>query len=143
MQPDDSTTATEATEAPAGDVDQADAAAVADPAGDEATEAADDEPAPNPVSPPSLGRIVHYRLNQADAAAINTRRGGRALQLGVPVSMLGNEAASGQVFPAKVVRTWGGTTVNLQVTLDGDDAYWAASRQHGDGDGQWFWPPMV
>ncbi|GAA4560510.1 hypothetical protein [Planotetraspora kaengkrachanensis] len=32
---------------------------------------------------------------------------------------------------------------NLQVLLDGNDAYWATSRTEGDEPGRWSWPPRV
>jgi len=49
--------------------------------------------------------------------------------------------AEGEQYPAVVVRTFGGTTVNLHVLLDGNDTYWATSRMEGDDPGQWSWPP--
>jgi hypothetical protein len=89
---------------------------------------------------PTIGRIVHYRLSEADAAAINRRRAGCATRDGVDVQTLGNHAAEGDVCPATVVRTFGGPAANLQVHLDGTDAYWATSRSEGDGPGYWAWP---
>jgi hypothetical protein len=90
-----------------------------------------------PVPAPSIGRIVHYRLSEYDAEAIN---GVRNDPNGHD---RGNTAAAGQVFPADVVRVFGGPAVNLQVKLDGTDTYWATSRTPGDGEGEWFWPPRV
>lgn len=95
---------------------------------------------------PTLGRIVHYVLSEADAEAVNRRRddfdtatpGHTGLQAHV-----GNRAEAGQVFPATVVRTFGGDAANLQVSLDGTDTYWATSRQEGDQPGTWCWPPRV
>lgn len=107
---------------------------------------------------PSLGRVVHYTLTESDAAAINKRRDdfgayNRAhsgAQPGDPgatghIAHVGNRAEAGQVYPAQVVRVFdpSTTTVNLQVTLDGTDTYWATSRGEGDGPGTWCWPPRV
>jgi hypothetical protein len=94
---------------------------------------------------PSIGRIVHYKLTQADAAAINKRRAdvknpgaGMASQI-----IVGNDAAEGQVCAATVVRTFGGPAANLQVHLDGTDTYWATSRTEGTEPGTWAWPPRT
>ena len=85
--------------------------------------------------PPSLGRIVHYTLSDYDAAAITQRR--------KDDSTVANLVCGGQVFPAIVVRVFGGTTINLKVFLDGDDTYWATSRVEGADQGTWCWPPRV
>lgn len=100
------------------------------------------------MSKPSIGRIVLYRLNQADADAINRRRdhfdtvmpGKTGLQAHV-----GNDAEAGQMFPAQIVRVFGpGDNINLQVALDGNDSYWATSRGLGEyQEGCWMWPPRV
>jgi hypothetical protein len=96
----------------------------------------------------SVGRIVHYTLNQADADAINRRRAdftaaeSAAGRTGF-VGHVGNSASEGDVCAAVVVRTWGYPSVNLQVLLDGTDTYWATSRSEGDGPGHWSWPPRV
>ena len=84
---------------------------------------------------PTIGRIVHYTLNGADVSMIS----GSASHSRNPVS-------AGQVYPAMIVRTWGDTpdsAVNLQVFLDGDGSYWATSRQCGEGEGHWAWPPRA
>ena len=96
---------------------------------------------------PTIGRIVHYCLNEADAEAINRRRadfrtyeGGNTGHVG----HTGNSSAAGQYYAAIVVATFNGADVaNLQVFLDGNDAYWATSRGEGSGEGQWTWPPRV
>ena len=82
---------------------------------------------------PSIGRIVHYVLTDADASAIN----GTARPC--------NAASAGQVYPALVVRTFGGTAVNLQVFIDGGFSHWATSRpQSAEGTpGAWHWPPRA
>jgi hypothetical protein len=108
---------------------------------------------------PTIGRVVHYTLNNADAQAINVRRADfQAFQRshahphepGQPgatghVAHVGNTAVAGQVFPATVVRVFdpSTTTANLQVLLDGNDTYWATSRVEGDTAGTWAWPARV
>jgi hypothetical protein len=89
---------------------------------------------------PSIGRIVHYTLNQQDADEINRRRAAD------PVTGVGNQAREGDVYPAMVVRIFGETpesAVNLQVSLDGNDQFWATSRTLGEGPFHWAWPERV
>lgn len=83
---------------------------------------------------PTIGRIVHYKLNDGDVGAIEHQRG-----LSGPA---GNRVSVGDIYPAIVVRVFDPsvTTANLQVFLDGNDTYWATSRQSGDGGGTWSWP---
>lgn len=102
---------------------------------------------------PTIGRIVHYKLNAADAEAINRRRAdwkAMVTDRDLPPhdgyqAHVGNQAEAGQVYPATVVRVFHPetSTANLQVTLDGNDTYWATSRQEGDGEGAWAWPPRA
>lgn len=105
---------------------------------------------------PSVGRIVHYTLNEYDAEVINKRRkdaenknaAGVTLasqELGAVVHV-GNEVRAGDVYPLVITRTWGDTEtsgVNGQVLLDGNDTYWATSRTQGDGEGRWREPARV
>lgn len=88
------------------------------------------------MTPPTIGRIVHYRLTETDVARIEQSRGGDSP---------GNRIAPGFVYPAIVVRTSDDTdAVNLQVFLDGPDTYWVTSRPGSQFvDGCWFWPPRV
>jgi hypothetical protein len=83
----------------------------------------------------SIGRIVHYTLTDQDAAAIHSARSD---------FRDGNSVEAAQVYPAMVTRVWNDgdpeMTVNLQVFLDGNDAYWATSRAEGEGPGCWTWP---
>jgi hypothetical protein len=88
-------------------------------------------PGPKVSQPATIGRIVHYKLATHDAAVINQK------------TRTGNEARTGDVYPALIVRVWGGSGANLQVFLDGADTYWATSRTEGDAEGQWSWPPRV
>lgn len=97
----------------------------------------------------SIGRIVHYTLNQSDADQINKRRAvalEAARNAGAAVlADGGNSAAEGDTYPAIAVRIFGGAPAsyaNLQVFLDGNDSYWATSRPEGDKPGTWSWPPL-
>lgn len=96
------------------------------------------------MNAPTIGRIVHYRLNDPDAQKIEQRR----LDTRAHQSPGFNAAHCGDVYPAMVVRVWSDTTVNLQVHLDGADTYWRTSATLGDSEdendtGVWFWPPRV
>lgn len=112
------------------------------------------------MTKPTMGRIVHYRLTELDAAQINSGRADYAAYLRLANSSAapaqpgqtgrtglaahkGNPVSAGEYYPAQVVRRFNpeGTTVNLQVSLDGNDLHWATSVSEGDGDGQWIWPP--
>lgn len=87
---------------------------------------------------PTLGRIVHYTLSEWDADAITATRSTLGIQ--------GNAARAGDVRAAIIVQVWGttpGSAVNLQVLMDGPDAYWATSRCEGEGPNTWAWPPRV
>lgn len=87
---------------------------------------------------PTLGRFVHYTLNDADAEIITLRR--------KATGDTGNTARAGQAYAALVVCVFEGAEVaNLQVFLDGNDSYWATSRREGEpGEhGTWIWPPRV
>jgi hypothetical protein len=101
---------------------------------------------------PSIGRIVHYRLTDQDAVEINRRRTtGSAIAKNSEwptgaQAHIGNQASAGDVFPAMIVWTWGnteGSACQLQVFLDGNDTYWATSRQEGSMNGQWSVPPRI
>ena len=99
---------------------------------------------------PSIGRIVHYKLSAHDAEAINRRRADFAAAPPASTGFqahVGNTAEAGQVFPAMIVRVFDpegdSGTSNLQVSLDGNDLYWATSRKTGEGEGTWAWPPRV
>lgn len=105
---------------------------------------------------PSIGRIVHYKLNEQAAAQINKRRAdaGNLNAAGVtlasqglgPQIHVGNRVEAGDVYPAIVVRRWSDVptpVIQLQVFLDGNDTYWATSVPEGDFEGNWSWPPRV
>jgi hypothetical protein len=87
-----------------------------------------------------LGHIVIYTLTDGDAEAINRRRVTGVLGDNWPAGAqahYGNNVGAGMKFPALIVRLWGGSMVNLQVLLDGNDSYWASSRSAGHGPGLW------
>lgn len=101
---------------------------------------------------PSIGRTVHYTLDEHDANQVNRRRND-ALQNtaaraadGAQVHT-GNRAAAGQVFPLVITRVFADpadvteqTAVNGQVLLDGNDTLWVTSRTQGEGLGRWREP---
>lgn len=86
-----------------------------------------------------LGDVVLYKLSTYDVDIIQRLRDTRGVH-----QYQANDVHAGQTYPARVVRTFhtgddsaDTGTVNLQVTLDGDDSYWATSRQPGDTDGSY------
>lgn len=97
---------------------------------------------------PTIGRIVHYKLSAYDAEAINRRRNDFVASTRTRTGWqahYGNSATAGDVYPALIVRVFddaedGTGTSNLQVSLDGNDTYWATSRKTGDEPGTWAWP---
>ncbi len=102
---------------------------------------------------PSMGRIVHYRVTEEQAEAINRSRedGKRCMErhrkakTGTMVHV-GNPVEPGDEFPMTIVRVWGtepSCPVNGQVTLDGTDTLWVTSAHQGDQPGEWRWPPRV
>ena len=86
---------------------------------------------------PTIGRIVHYTLSQGDVDEINRQR-----REAGSASKTGNFVEEGQVYPAIIVRVWETAAANLQlqVFLDGNDTYWATSREIGEGPGFAAWP---
>jgi hypothetical protein len=100
---------------------------------------------------PSVGRIVHYRLTEADALRINKRRAdfdahrrtGEYKDTGY-MAHYGNTVSVGDVFPAIVVRAFESVHgVNAQVFLDGTESLWVTSIAEGDKPGHWSWPPRT
>jgi hypothetical protein len=104
----------------------------------------------------TIGRIVHYKLAEQDAAQINKRRsdarnlnaaGVTLASQGLgPQIHIGNPVEAGDVYPAIVVRRWSDvptSVIQLQVFLDGNDTFWATSVAEGDGERQWSWPPRA
>lgn len=99
---------------------------------------------------PTPGRIVEYTLTEDDVRAINGRQG-RIAATEPSVAAIAllpnhNPLHPGDTYPMVIIRAWGDTedsAVNGQVLLDGDHAFWATSRQQGDGPGQWHAYPRV
>ena len=95
---------------------------------------------------PTIGRIVHYTLTEQDAEQINRRRtDGPSIAERIKAALwplgaqghIGNVVKAGDVFPMVIVRVWDvtSTSVNGQVLLDGNDAFWATSRVQAVADG--------
>lgn len=99
-----------------------------------------------------VGTHVLYTLAKSDAEQINRRRedygafrknanngvkgeSGRNGHQG----HFGNHVTEGEQYPAVIVRVFHSETMtaNLQVTLDGNDSYWATSRTLGDQPGNY------
>lgn len=91
---------------------------------------------------PTVGRIVHLTLSEAQARQINAAR----TQAG-HATKTGNTAREGDIVPLIIVRVWDTETGNLngQAILDGNDSYWATSIHHGDNaePGTWSWPERI
>lgn len=88
---------------------------------------------------PTIARMVHYTLSEIDSKLIT----GRRVDSGFTTC---NPANAGDTYPAVIVRTFGGTAVNLRVLLDGEDTYWACSRMLAATvgvPGTWAWPRTV
>jgi hypothetical protein len=102
---------------------------------------------------PSIGRIVHLKLTDAQALSINKRRAdARASAIGSTNSgaivHAGNAAHEGDVYPLLITRVWADeptedSGVNGQVFLDGNDSLWVTSAVQGVGPGQWHQPARV
>jgi len=90
---------------------------------------------------PTVGRIVHYKLSEADISEINRRR---ALY-----EFKGNPVSAGEVVPVIVAIVWpdefgaGIPGINGQALLDGEDSLWICSRREGPNSGEWMWPERV
>lgn len=106
---------------------------------------------------PTIGRIVCYVLSEQDAFEINRRRTtseaiarrvGNGTWPNGAQAHIGNSVQPGEILPAFVVRVWGSdetSSVNLQVFLDGNDTFWACSRNPDafGAPGTWHWPVRV
>ncbi len=84
---------------------------------------------------PSIGRIVHYALDEGDVDLIERGRRETGAQ--------GNIVHEGDILPAVIVRVLPHGNINLRVFLDGNDMLWAPGRQEGKTPGTWQWPPFV
>jgi hypothetical protein len=89
---------------------------------------------------PSIGRIVHYRLSEGDAAVIAEKRAQNARL---------NPHSAGDTVALVIARVWpdeygsGTPGVNGQALLDGESSLWVTSAREGTEPGQWSWPPRV
>jgi hypothetical protein len=89
---------------------------------------------------PTIGRIVHYTLNEGDARNIGAKRGVASPNIG---SIQGNGVRAGDVYPMLITRAWGDqpdSLVNGQVFLDGGDCLWVTSVKVGEGPRTFAWP---
>lgn len=102
---------------------------------------------------PTIGRIVHYTLSEADAQQINKLRevANRRYRPQDPSwrepagdqRHMGNNVQEGDVYPMMITRIWGSTPescVNGQVFLDGNDVLWVTSVAVGEGVRRFTWP---
>lgn len=96
------------------------------------------EAPPPPPAPPTMNRIVNYRVSARDVEQIVRQRSASQY-----VSH-GNEVNVGDVFPMMVIRAWkpgdAEHTINGQAFLDGNDTLWVTTATEGDKPGQWHWP---
>jgi len=105
---------------------------------------------------PGLDALVFYMLDEADAAKITAWRENFAAfnagmsghkhphRPGVPgssghIAHIGSPVRAGDVRPARVTAVPDPESgrLNLKVSLDGSDFYWATGVPEGDGPGQW------
>lgn len=98
---------------------------------------------------PTIGRIVHYRLDAVDVDHISRRRVANAIEAAAwpagAQAHVGNPVHVGQIIPMIVTAVWprefgDQPGVNGQCLLDGNDSFWVTSKQEGDGAGTWAWP---
>lgn len=110
---------------------------------------------------PSAGRIVHYRLDEHDVAAVHLRRRRSRHEITEPTGTVswqereGNSVTAGDVYPMMITRVWSDNPtesdcVQGQVFLDGNDTIWVTSRQQQGHThdpsitkGVWFEPARV
>lgn len=95
----------------------------------------------------TVGRIVRYVLSDADAAQINKRyndyaKADKTVDTGFQAHV-GNRAKAGDVLPLIICKVWESGSINGQVLLDGNDQFWATSREEGDEPGKWAWPEIA
>lgn len=96
---------------------------------------------------PSIGRIVHYKLSDWDAARINKRRKdfhvyNNSLNYRDTgyIAHFGNEVQRAEIVPLVITRVIGDHMVNGQALLDGSDTFWVTSAAEGESEGTWRWP---
>ncbi len=78
------------------------------------------------------GKPVLYTLSESDVIAIKADRDRTGAR--------GNTPGVGDVCGAFIAKLWNPTYANLTVFLDGQDTYWATSKQLGTSAGCWYDP---
>lgn len=95
------------------------------------------------MNPATIGRIVLYRLSEADVNYLQIRRYAEMQEASTRVMPPYHEplaAHVGEQFPAVIVRSRSDFP-NLHVLLDGPDSLWVVKVSQGDRNGMWSWPP--
>ena len=93
---------------------------------------------------PTLGQIVHYRLNQTAVDAYNSAREKHPNHHG-----LQNDHTIDHVVPILVTSVNQGRGENDQPTINGHVFYnanaymWFDNIKQGDQPGEWRWPPQA
>ena len=85
------------------------------------------------MNQPTVGRIVHFVIDEHTAKQFNDCKDGNSVQ-------------AGEVLPAVIVRTWGGTCVNLRVLRDAGTDGWVTSVAQEDetcATRCWRWPLLT
>lgn len=99
---------------------------------------------------PSIGRIVHYVLTEADVDKINKRRwdferhqrSDEYRDTGY-IAHFGVTPEDGEVVPLIITRVVTEHIISGQAFLDGSDTLWVSPIVEGEGPGTWSWPPRV
>jgi len=91
---------------------------------------------------PTVGRIVLYRLSQADADRINTRRVYGAKGADGSALEEGESVQAGVEYPAVITSVGANGVVNLHVFADGNHGVWAKGVSQGSDGGGWSWPKV-
>jgi hypothetical protein len=82
---------------------------------------------------PSVGRIVHFEVDEYNAKDINARAEVEG----------GNMVQAGDLLPAVIVRVWGPTCCNLKIFRDGPQDVWITSVSQGTGPRSFREPARV
>lgn len=87
-------------------------------------------PQTNTQPMPTVGRSVHYRLSEPQAAYADALAGRK------------NVLKAGKVCPATVTDVHSADCVDLRIIIGAHDAF-QTSVMRGDGNGMWDWPPRA
>jgi hypothetical protein len=109
----------------------------------------------NPRMRPTIGRVVHFKLTNAQVdeiagrrttvASVQDRIKGGTWPVGIQAH-IGAGNSEGDVLPMIITRIHldqfgpGIDGVSGQVFLDGNDSFWVENVAEGKGPGQWAWP---